>query len=53
MGPPIWTNGKRAPTETFKNDGPTRHYDVLTIQYVGPADTTVFGPCTFYVAEGL
>lgn len=52
IGAPIWTNGKRAPTETFKNDT-TPNMDILVITFVASANTSQFGPATFYVANGL
>lgn len=52
MGAPIWTNAKRSPTETFRLDAPPQ-WDTLVLTYVASANTSQFGACTFYVAEGL
>ncbi len=52
IGTPIWTNGKRAPTETFLNDSPA-HYTFISLTFVASAAGSQFGPATFYIAEGL
>lgn len=62
MGPPIWTNGRRAANpwrangnENFGTTGVSRH-GLLCLCWIatGTADSgTQWGPATFYVCEGL
>ncbi len=56
IGPPIWTNGQRAPTEAFLTG--SQDFDCLALKFVGNPyggndSGSQYGPVSFYVAEGL
>lgn len=56
MGPPVWTNGRRAPglLTTGESDNTVpRDGGYLVIKAIDPPGGTVFYRFTFYVAEGL
>lgn len=55
LGAPIWSNGKRCPTEPFRNDASPYGIETIGIRSGGASgddDLSEWGPTTFYIAGG-